>query len=413
MKSYTLKELTEYIHRVLALNFQEPLWVKAEILQVNHSRGHTYLELVEKAGESDQVSAQVPAVLWSGTKNKIKKDFPGNLEDYLNPGTEVSLLVAVTYHSVYGLKLTVQNIDPAYTLGKLELLKQRTLKQIQKEGLIGLNAEKYLPPVIQRIAIISSPTASGFQDFIQHLENNPFGYNFDLRLFPTAMQGANVLPELLDSLKSVENQSPFFDCAIIIRGGGSKLDLSAFDHLEISRAVAMASLPILTGIGHETDFSVVDSVSFKALKTPTAVAAFILDRNMEFVSEMDVLRERLVNACFTNLANQSNQVLALKGELHHASRHFLDQSQYVLQQQINKLQHKLSQYLQKRNGELDNLHQKLVLLNPLTVLKRGYSLTTYQGKILKNTDELKKGSSVETRLFEGSFTSEIKDILYD
>ncbi len=272
MKKYSLYQLQVYLQRVITLNFQEPVWVTAEISKSKASRGHIFLELVEKHAGDDEICAQGKAALWSRNIPGISSKLSVPLEDLLKEGTEVSIQIEVSYHTMHGLSLSVIDIDVEYTLGRMELHRQETIVRLKREGLLQLNSHIVLPDVIQRIAVISSSSASGYQDFIHHLDQNEYGYDFQVDLFPSAMQGTQLESEVRSALAQINQQDEYYDVIVLIRGGGSKLDLAGFDLYEVAKAISHSRLPVFTGIGHETDTTIADLVADVRAATPTAAA---------------------------------------------------------------------------------------------------------------------------------------------
>lgn len=289
----TLRALNRYIRQALALNFPAPLWVTAEIAKIQYSRGHCYLELIEKKTnrdenlpEEDEIAAQASAVIWKNQLATLRPKLGDQISDLLREGVELKLFVLVDYHERYGLKLIVQDLDADYTLGRMELTRRQTLLALKTEGLIERNKQVALPLAIQRIAVVSSPNAAGLQDFEQHLRHNPYGYAFSLKLHPVAVQGRDAALQTREALERIAQASGQYDVAIVLRGGGSRTDLAPFDDLRLCRTAANMPLPLLSGIGHDIDQSALDVVAHTALKTPTAAADFIIWHNAEFEGEI-------------------------------------------------------------------------------------------------------------------------------
>ena len=292
MTTTTLYALHEHIRRVMALNYQHPLWITAEIAQIGRSRGHFYLELVEKGAGGDLV-AQGQAVLWAMDYRRIQATLGNHADEVLREGLQVRLQVRVDFHERYGLKLQIADLDPAHTFGQLELERRQTVQILQQAGLLDQNRSLSLPQVMQRVAVVTSGDAAGFQDFREHLEQNNFGYRFHCQLFATAVQGKNAIVGVREALAKVTTKQADFDCIVILRGGGARLDLSAFDDRELCKSVALMPLPVLVGIGHETDETVLDLVAHTSLKTPTAVADFLLQHHLLFENDLFRCAEQL------------------------------------------------------------------------------------------------------------------------
>lgn len=291
-KSFSLFQLNQHLRRVLAFNLRQPVWVRAELAQVSLHKGGAYLVLVEKNEFGTQ--AQADAVIWSNTYEKLKTELGESvLEGLLQKGRSLLLQVGVEYHEYHGLRYTVRGINTAYTIGQLETQKQKDWAHIQKMGWERQNTSLYLAPFARRIAVISSAQAAGYQDFIQQLNQNTQGYAFETCLFEAAMQGANLEKEVCTQLGLIAKvHAQRFDMIVIVRGGGARLDLAGFDLLPVCEAIAACSLPVLLGIGHETDQSLADRVAFRSLKTPTAVADFIVERVANFEQDLTYIRDR-------------------------------------------------------------------------------------------------------------------------
>lgn len=386
MQHFTLYELNEFIRRVISLNFAEAIWVQCEIFQVSQSRGHFYIQLVQKDGVEDQVLARADAVLWQRSYLQLKRTMGPLIDDLLREGLEVLLQVKVVFDERYGLQFRIEQIDPAFSLGKLELQRQETLRQLRAEGLLERNAQVPLPSVVQRIALLSSPEAAGLKDFLDQLHNNPFGYRYAVSLFPTAVQGQRVEPEMLGRLDQITNQKDRFDCVAIIRGGGSRLDLAAFDQLALCKGVARCPLPVIAGIGHEIDESVLDMTAHTSLKTPTAVAEFFIDHNAAFEATVIQAGNRIGQAARWQVKSQNLPLLAQ--QLHSLAR----------------------MRLQGERQRLNGLGEQIALLDPQRILERGFAYLTREGKGLKSTKDLAAGDKVRIHLSDGQADASIQHI---
>ena len=280
MNSYSLIELQRFIQRVLALNFEQAFWIKAEIGQASLSRGHFFLQLIQKAEDSDDIIAESRANLWSRQMRQIQdktgKQLP--LDQLLKTGNEVEILVEVQHHERYGLSLNILDLNPAFSLGQLAQQKQETLDRLIKDKMLDKNKNQRPPAIIQNIAVLSSPNAAGLADFKNQLINNSYGYRFNMELYPVAVQGQHASREIIQALKQIQGALYKPELIIILRGGGSKLDLAAFDALDLCMTVAQCNLPVLAAVGHETDESVLDLVAYDNVKTPTAAADFLIER---------------------------------------------------------------------------------------------------------------------------------------
>ncbi len=346
MAPLTLSELCALIGEVLDNSLAGSYWVKAEISSLSERGGHMYLDLV------DGKSAKMRATCWAGTQELLTAYFESETGQRLQPGLNVLVEAEVQFHPVYGLSLSIVGIDPSYTLGDIARQRQQTITQLQKDGLLDAQQQLPLPTLIRRIAVISSPNAAGYEDFKHQLDNS--GYHFETQLFGATMQGEHAVPSILAALESIEG----FDAVAIIRGGGATTDLSCFDNYELCAVCAQYELPILSGIGHTRDISVLDLVAHQALKTPTAVAEWLIHR-------MDEQADRVRNL-------------------------------------FNRLQRTAERQILIRQHRIDLLQQRLAACNPERIYRMGYSLLTKDGKVVRSVSELHEGDTVQTHLADGS-----------
>jgi exodeoxyribonuclease VII large subunit len=404
---YSLYDLNEHIRRVLALNFQQPLWIAAEIAQAGQSRGHFFLDLVQK-GEGDEILAQAQAALWASDYRRLRKNLGADLDAVLREGVEVKMQVRVDFNERYGLKFIIADLDPAHTFGQLELRRRQTIQTLRESGLLDKNRSLSLPPVLQRIAVVTSEGAAGFQDFREHLEKNTFGYRFDCQLFASAVQGKNADAELREALEQVAAQHENFDCTVVVRGGGARLDLAAFDGLELCKTVAQMPLPVFTGIGHDVDETVLDLTAHTALKTPTAVADFLLQHNLFFENEILRLAEHLRASSGFCLKINQLELERLETATRFSSRERLRAAAQRLDISEENLPAFGFQLLRNQSRLLEQAEAICFAFNPESVLRRGYSLTLKNGKIVTSTSEVAAGDLLETRLREGVVRSKVE-----
>ncbi len=407
MKTYALHEVNEYIRRTLALNLPEALWVRCEIAQVNEARGHYFLELVQKAEDSDEIIAQASAVIWQRSFRQLRGKLGLLIHDLLQDGMETQLKARIEFNERYGLKFIVEDIDPAYTLGKIEMRRRETIEALRQANLIEQNAQLPLPMVLQRIAIISSERAAGYRDFVEHLQENPYDYQFHSQLFTSAMQGEQVEHDMLKRFREIERRRAQFDCVVIIRGGGARLDLAAFDSLPICEAIAKLNLPVLTGIGHDVDETVLDMVAHRSLKTPTAVADFIINRNLLFENAI-ANYSRSIQAYSQQITQQQRIALQnLQQKLTSNVRRQVQSESRMLdfiQQEIPKL---ALYQLKAARQTLQQLEKMTTLLSLETTLKRGFTLTLQDGRLLKSREDVQPGT-ITTRFADGETESKVK-----
>jgi len=407
--TYSLFDLNEHVRRVLALNLPDALWVRAEIAQVNESRGHFYLSLVEKGGAKEDIVAQSEAVIWQQTARQLQFKLGKIWRDLLQAGVEVLLKVRVEFHERYGFKLLIQDIDPAYTLGKLELERRNTVQKLQEAGLLDLNRRLPLPLVIQRIAVLSSRSAAGFQDFWKHLQNNRYGYGFSMTLFPVAVQGEQAEQEVLRQLKKIKATREGFDCVVVIRGGGARLDLTAFDSFEVCTQMARLPMPVLSGIGHDADETVLDLVAHTALKTPTAVADFLIGHNLHFESALVQLQLSIRDSLWKNLETANLSLEYLAQQCDSAILQKIRTEQQVLKYVEDALPGLFRQRLRESALALQQQEALVELLSVENTLKRGFTLTTKDGKIVRAASALKPGDRINTHFSDGAALSEVRE----
>ena len=407
MQSYSLFELNEYIRRVFALNFQDAVWIRCEIAQINGSRGHYYLNLIEKSAEGETIIAQSSAVLWASKYRQLRRQHKKLLSELLQDGVAVLIQVKIDYDERYGLKLLIEDIDPSYTVGQMELKRQQILETLQQENLLGLNSQIPLPTVIQRIAIISSETAAGLQDYLNQIAINSYGYQISNQLFPAAMQGANVEKEVLKQLKKIAFLKANYDAVIIIRGGGSKLDLAGFDNLALGRAVAQFPLPILVGIGHEIDETILDKVAHTSLKTPTAVADFLIKRVLHFESTILEYKNYIHNAATYQIQAEKSQLTYTQKMIQLQATTQLKEAKIAVEQIAQRLPLATKNSLTLEKSTITQLAKICQLLAPETALKRGFSITTANGKVVTKKSQVKEGTVLITQLLNDQIKSTV------
>ncbi len=410
MEIHRLFDLQEHIRRVLALNFQQALWITAEIAQVGRSKGHYYLELIEN-GPGDTLLAQASGVLWANDYRRLRAAHGPDLDAVLQPGLQVKMQVRVDFHERYGLKLLLLEVDPAFTFGELDRQRRQTVATLQAQGLLDRNRSRSLPPVLQRIAVISSEGAAGLQDFIQQLKGNRFNYYFDCQLFESSVQGKNAAAEIQVALARIARESAFFDAVAVVRGGGARPDLAAFDNLELCQAIAKMPLPVLSGIGHDVDETVLDLVAHTALKTPTAVAEFLIQHNLFFENSLLQSAYQLRGIAEFQVKINTLELNRQELELTLESRQRLRRADQLLDTQQAALPVLMAGILRTQRNLLERAEALCTALSPEKVLQRGYSVTTHRGKVLRSAAEVQPGDLLETRLAEGVLQSVVEHVV--
>lgn len=384
MKTYSLKELCDWIEEVVENDLPERYWVRAEIASMS-VRGHCYMELVEK-GENGILSAKVRATCWNNVYALLSAYFAQEAGEPLHVGLQVLLEVSVEFHAVYGLSLNIWNIDPTYTLGDLAKQRQATLQQLTEDGVMELQKGLELPSLVRRIAVISSADAAGYGDFCDQLKNNRFGFSFQAQLYPAVMQGDNSAHSIIEALHSIAEQEEEWDVVVIIRGGGANTDLRCFDDYNLASHCAQFPLPIIAGIGHTRDVSIVDMVVKISVKTPTAAAEWLIERVAEQVEKVGGLVLRLQRAAMGAVNKEKNRLSLYQQRLKSAIRGA------VLHEQ----------------GKLVLWQKTIELHSPERIFKMGYSLTTLNGKVIHNQSDVKEGDLLETHLQTGVIQSIVK-----
>ncbi len=406
MQTHTLYELNEYLRRVIALNMGGAVWISCEIANIRKSGGHYYMEFVEK--EEEQVIARADAVLWKGQYKELVAKLGHQLPGLLKVGIQILAKVKVSFHERYGFKLNVEDLDPAFTLGQMELKRREIINRLRREGLLERNAEIPLPIVLQRVAVISSETAAGWEDFRQHLSQNSSAYGVNMTLFPSRMQGQYLESDILKQLDAIKKRKKSYDVVVIIRGGGSKLDLAGFDSYELGKRIANFPLPVLTGIGHEIDETVPDLVACAALKTPTAVADSILDSFREFDAALYDIQTQIHAHTQNSLQAAEYRLNVLSQQFQFRTNNQIKQADQMLDFIQTRLTQLTNTCLRQAEQELKHLEHTCHILSPEFALKRGFSITLHKGKPVTDANKLKAGDQLETRLKNGKLISVVK-----
>ena len=454
-EAITLFQLNQKIRGVIDDAMLHSVWVKAEIgeLRINRT-GHCYLDLIEKNDATDQLKARSRAMIWAQNFRMLRAYFESTTGQPLGAGLKVLVKVTVQFQEVYGMSLIITDIDPSYTMGDLARKRREVLMRLEEEGVLEMNKELDLPPVIQKIAVISSPTAAGYGDFINQLENNPYGIKFYHHLFPAVMQGDRAEQSLAEAFDKVFNYSNFFDAVVLIRGGGATIDLLCFDSYWVAYHIAQFPLPVLTGIGHERDESVADLVANTPLKTPTAVAAFLIERAGEFMSvidekalmmadlardllqeeryrteqlaasyvpgvKMDLQRRtarlerltgRLPLSVSRRMGEESNRLSRMKEKIFDAGGQMLKEQKSVMNRYYQSLLLLPKQRVAEEERKLKYLDSTSRLNDPEKLLRKGYSLTYIRGKLAKGISGIEAGDLIVNRFYDGELTGKVESI---
>ncbi len=407
----TLSALLAQVKSALAESHPGQYWIVAEILELHENRnGHCYLELIEKHPENDSLLARAKATIWSSRYSMLRAFFETSTNTSLKSGIKLLCRVTVEFHPQYGFSLNITDIDPAYTLGDLARKKQEVINRLRKEGVFTMNKEIPFPVVPQRIAVISSETAAGFGDFMETLKSNSHAFHFETTLFPAVMQGEEVPASITAALDRIHESESGFDCVAIIRGGGSKADLESFNHYDLAYFITQFPLPVITGIGHERDESVADMVAAHALKTPTAVAEFLVDLFLSFEFRLSGLYDRLASLVKGSVQGQLTRLERYSRDLAHLTRGMLRTHSDHLGQMKQTLHRALRVQFKTSRDHLALLEKRTELNHPQNILKRGYSMTLVNGRAITSARNIQTGTPLETRLYQGTLISKVEQI---
>lgn len=426
----TLFELNSLVRDVLETTLDSLFWVEAELSEAREVRGHCYMELVQKDIFSATPIARASAKCWKQRWQVLRPKFEGVTGQPLRAGMKVMLQVAVSFHEAYGFAWIVQDIDPTYTMGDMARKRLEIIRQLRQEGVFDMQKELTIPMFAQRVAVISSESAAGYGDFCSQLSNNDYGFKFYPRLFAAVMQGERVEQSVVAALNEINRHVDDFDVVVIIRGGGATADLSGFDTLELAENVANFPLPIITGIGHERDESILDMVSNTRVKTPTAAAAVLIDNLVAVLScindyerrvamrvkqVMDKERRRLdrsaerVPMLFSLVkTRQEARLDRLMSRMVSLVNHNVSTAGHRLQLASANLLPLVERRLERANNELGRLEFRVKALDPQLILRRGYSITLLDNKAVRHADQLKRGDHIVTRLEHGSVKSVVE-----
>lgn len=405
----SLLDLNALVRQGIEACLPDSYWVQAELSDVrSNASGHCYLEFIQKDEHSGAMLAKARGIIWSSMFNLLKPYFEESTGETFRSGLKVLVEVNVSFHELYGYSLTVQNIDPTYTLGDMVKRKAEIIKQLEKEGVLTLNKELELPLLTQRIAVISSATAAGYEDFCEQLLNNSWGIPFYAELFPALMQGEQVEPTVLAALDQILDREDEFDVVVIIRGGGASSDLSGFDTYLLAAACAQFPMPIITGIGHERDDTVLDVVAHTRVKTPTAAAEFLVGRMVDLIASLDNLKNRLQQAVQTSLKRETDYLMQLQKQIPQLALFALNSEDYKLKSLQRQLISATNHYLKEQTHRLNTLSLELKGVSPFEVMKKGYALVFQQGRAISSVKDVKLDSSLTIMLKDGSLSTVVQ-----
>lgn len=396
-------------------------WVEAELSECRENGGHCYMELIEKNEHSNTPVARASAKCWRQTWLMVKPYFERTTGQPLRAGMKVLLKVYAQFHETYGFSWIVSDIDPTYTIGNMARKRQEIIRQLKEEGVFDLQRELSIPTFAKRIAVISAQNAAGYGDFCRQLEDNEYGFRFEVTLFPAIMQGEQVEQSIIAALNAIyvaisnwqlaigqeqtaNSQQPF-DVVVIIRGGGATADLSGFDTLALAENVAQFPLPVITGIGHDRDESILDMVANTRVKTPTAAAALLIDNLLRVLERLDDASQRIANAISQRLARQHYQLSILNSQLSTLALRIVSEQRHRIETIGNRLPIAIERRMTAQKHLIAQMELKLQGFDPQLLLSRGYSITLKDGKAVRDPKQLKPGDEIETRVEHGTILS--------
>mgnify|MGYP002854046476 CR=1 FL=1 len=408
MSPLTLYELNAHVRTAVESSLDSPLWLQAELSSVSERGMHCYLEFVQKVPDgSGALLAKARGQIWARTWSMLRPHFERTTRQSLSAGMKVLVEVEVTFHELYGYSLNVIDIDPAYTLGDLARRRQEILLQLQQAGVADMNKTLQLPLLLQRIAVISSESAAGWGDFRSQLIDNPHHLAFRLRLFPAIMQGERVETTIIEALNQIFAHIDQWDAVVIIRGGGATSDLSGFDSLSLAEHVAQFPLPIITGIGHERDDTVIDLVSHTRVKTPTAAAELILHHQLRQLDHLASLAANIGRHATTLMHTRRMQLLHIVATLPAVTTKYIEMEHLRLRTTESTLQQQLATRIERERHRLQLMDATLRSADPDHILCLGYSIVRKEGMAVTKADAIQAGDTIHITFHEGSITTTV------
>ncbi len=456
ISSLSLSQLCSNVQNTIQASFTKTYWVTAEIgeLKVNRT-GHCYLELIEKKSSNDRVEARIRATIWANIYRMMKPYFETTTHHLFEAGIKALFNVTVEYHKIYGLSLNIRDVDPTYTMGDMARKRKEIIQRLQAEGVMNMNRELPFPELANKVAVVSSSSAAGYGDFVNQLNNNPYGYKFYVKLFEASMQGDDAEKSIVDALDKINRYDGFFDVLVIARGGGATVDLASFDSYWMAFNVSQFPIPVITGIGHDRDETVLDMVACKSVKTPTAAADFLIERMYDADIYLTSLEDAFTENVNARLQYQKSQLdninqkvyrkvnelmndhkmflLKTAQALKHSARKSIHNNKNILSHKTIQLEHEkvsvltknrqkiemfsyrnkgvVESFLKAQNQKLSYYKKSAEYLDPSRILKRGYSITRIDGKVIHSLRDVGLKDEIITILSEGEMKSKVTDIL--
>lgn len=427
----TLLQLNSLVREVLACSMPDEYWVEAELSDCHESAGHCYMDLIQKEEGSNTPVARARACCWRNTWIRVRPRFENVTGEHLHAGLKVLLKVRANFHEAFGFSWIVNDIDPNYTMGDMARRRQEIIQTLKEEGVFDLNKSLHIPMFAQRIAVISSATAAGYGDFCNQLVDNDYGFQFRTRLFPAVMQGEQVEGSVISALDAINNELEDFDVVVIIRGGGATSDMSGFDTLALAENVANFPLPIITGIGHDRDESVLDLISCVKVKTPTAAAAYLIDNLLDTYKRIDNAGRKIADLIRSKMEYEHMRLTRIQSFLPIAFSLKKSREENRLQNLATRLSGSINQQIaierkkvetiseriplivagriERERYRLEMLEQRTNAVDPIHILRRGYSIALHNGKAVKDPSELRKGDSLSIVMEKGAVLARVTE----
>ena len=405
---YTLSVLNAMVREAIEIELPDEYWVEAELSECRERSGHCYMELTEKDEHTNTPIARASAKCWRQTWQLVQPAFERTTGQPLRAGLKVLLKVYAQFHEAFGFSWIVTDIEPTYTLGDMARKRQEIIRQLKGEGVFDLQRELRIPLFAQRIAVISAAGAAGYGDFVRQLEDNGYGLQFSVTLFPAVMQGEQVEQSVISALNAIYERVEDFDVVCILRGGGATADLSGFDTLALAENVAQYPIPVITGIGHERDESILDMISHTRVKTPTAAAAFLIDHLKLVLERVGQAEERVNRYVNERIRYQQQRIEQLRTLIPALALRKISEARYRIELLENRMPVAIERRFVNQRHLLERLELQLQGFDPQLLLSRGYSITLYHGKAVRDPSKLKAGDEIETRVEKGTIRSVVK-----
>ena len=408
LSHYTLRQLNLMVRDAIAMQLPDEYWVEAELSECRERGGHCYMELVEKDDNNNTPVARASAKCWRQTWQMVQPYFERTTGQPLRAGLKVLLKVYAQFHEAYGFSWIVTDIDPTYTLGDMARRRQEIIRQLKEEGVFDLQRELRLPLFAQRIAVISASNAAGYGDFCRQLEDNGYGFHFTIQLFPAIMQGEQVESSIINALNQIYNDISHYDVVCILRGGGATADLSGFDTLALAENVAQFPLPVITGIGHDRDESILDMISHTRVKTPTAAATLLVDNLLRVLDRIERAQTFVSHFVSDSIHRHQQRISQLATLIPTLALRTVSDGRHRIEMLQPRPRLAIERLLTEQKHRLERMALQLQGFDPQILLARGYSITLKDGRAVRDPAQVKPGDEIETRIEKGTFKSIVK-----